>query len=41
MILDAESDMTVIGEAEDGRSAVDIVRAAASRRRLMDIRMPR
>ena len=40
VILDAEPDMQVVGEAPDGRSAVDVV----SRRRpdvcLMDIRMP-
>jgi DNA-binding NarL/FixJ family response regulator/class 3 adenylate cyclase len=40
VILDAEPDITVVGEAEDGRAAVDVV----TRRRpdvvLMDIRMP-
>lgn len=40
VILDAEPDMQVVGEAPDGRSAIDVV----SRRRpdvcLMDIRMP-
>ncbi|MDQ3632163.1 MAG: response regulator transcription factor [Actinomycetota bacterium] len=40
VILDAEPDIRVVGEAPDGRSAVDVV----SRRRpdvcLMDIRMP-
>ncbi len=40
VILDAEPDITVVGEASDGRSAVDVV----TRRRpdvvLMDIRMP-
>ncbi|WP_367401268.1 response regulator [Paraconexibacter antarcticus] len=40
VILDAEADMTVVGEAGDGRAAVDVV----ARRRpdvvLMDIRVP-
>jgi DNA-binding NarL/FixJ family response regulator/class 3 adenylate cyclase len=40
VILDAEPDITVVGEASDGRTAVDVV----ARRRpdvvLMDIRMP-
>jgi len=40
VILDAEPDITVVGEAEDGRGAIDVV----TRRRpdvvLMDIRMP-
>jgi DNA-binding NarL/FixJ family response regulator/class 3 adenylate cyclase len=40
VILDAEADLTVIGEAEDGRSAVDIVRRRRPDVALMDIRMP-
>ncbi len=40
VILDAEPDLTVIGEAEDGRSAVDLVRRRRPDVALMDIRMP-
>ncbi|MBA3842763.1 MAG: response regulator transcription factor [Actinobacteria bacterium] len=40
MILDAESEMEVIGEAADGREAVDQVRALRPDVVLMDIRMP-
>jgi DNA-binding NarL/FixJ family response regulator len=40
MILDAESEMEVIGEASDGREAVDQVRALRPDVVLMDIRMP-
>ncbi len=42
MVLDAEPDMAVVGEAEDGRAAVDLV-CGGTRVDvvLMDIRMPR
>jgi DNA-binding NarL/FixJ family response regulator len=41
MILEAEPDITVIGEAGDGRQALDQVRALQPDVVLMDIRMPR
>jgi DNA-binding NarL/FixJ family response regulator/class 3 adenylate cyclase len=40
VILEAEPDMTVIGEAEDGRTALDVVRRRRPDVVLMDIRMP-
>jgi DNA-binding NarL/FixJ family response regulator/class 3 adenylate cyclase len=40
VILDAEPDMTVVGEASDGRSALDLVRRTRPAVVLMDIRMP-
>jgi DNA-binding NarL/FixJ family response regulator len=40
MILDAEAEMEVIGEASDGRDAVDQVRSLRPDVVLMDIRMP-
>ena len=40
MILDAEPDMEVVGEAADGREAIDQVRALRPEVVLMDIRMP-
>ena len=40
VILDAEPDMTVVGEAADGRSAIDVVRRRRPDVVLMDIRMP-
>ena len=40
MILDAESDVEVVGEASDGREAIDQVRALRPDVVLMDIRMP-
>jgi DNA-binding NarL/FixJ family response regulator len=40
MILDAEPDLDVVGEAVDGREAVDKARAAKPDVILMDIRMP-
>lgn len=41
MILEAESDITVVGEAVDGRDAVDMVERAKPDVVLMDVRMPR
>jgi DNA-binding NarL/FixJ family response regulator len=40
IILDAEPDITVIGEAGDGRAALDVVRRREPDVVLMDIRMP-
>jgi DNA-binding NarL/FixJ family response regulator len=40
MILDAEPDLDVVGEAVDGREAVDKARSAKPDVILMDIRMP-
>jgi DNA-binding NarL/FixJ family response regulator len=40
MILDAEPEMEVVGEASDGREAVEQVRVLAPDVVLMDIRMP-
>lgn len=40
VILEAEADITVVGEAADGRSAVDVVRRRRPDLVLMDIRMP-
>jgi DNA-binding NarL/FixJ family response regulator/class 3 adenylate cyclase len=39
-ILEAEPDITVVGEAPDGRSAIDVVRRRRPDVVLMDIRMP-
>jgi DNA-binding NarL/FixJ family response regulator len=40
MILDAEDDLTIIGEATDGAQAVDLARRLKPDVVLMDIRMP-
>ena len=40
-LLDAEADITVVGEAADGREAVERARGAAADVVLMDVRMPR
>jgi DNA-binding NarL/FixJ family response regulator len=41
MVLDAQADMTVVGEAGDGLAALDAIAATAPDVVLMDIRMPR
>ena len=40
MILDAEADLEVVGEAENGREAVELAAELAPDVILMDIRMP-
>lgn len=40
MILEAEDDLVVVGEAGDGRGAVDLVRSTSPEVVLMDVRMP-
>jgi DNA-binding NarL/FixJ family response regulator len=40
MILDAHDDLQVVGEAVDGRDAVEIVRATAPDVLLLDVQMP-
>ena len=40
MILDAESDVEVVGEASDGREAIEAVTRVTPDVILMDIRMP-
>ncbi len=41
MVLDAQADMEVVGEAGDGRAALDGLATTAADLVLMDIRMPR
>lgn len=41
MILEAETDITVVGEADDGAEAVEMVRRSHPDVVVMDIRMPR
>jgi len=41
VLLETQSDITVVGEAVDGQEAVDLARAHAPDIVLMDIRMPR
>ncbi|HEY2551162.1 MAG TPA: response regulator transcription factor [Streptosporangiaceae bacterium] len=41
MVLDAQPDMQVVGEAGDGQAAVDLVRRLACDIVIMDARMPR
>ncbi|HET9899000.1 MAG TPA: response regulator transcription factor [Streptosporangiaceae bacterium] len=41
MVLDAQSDMTVIGEAGDGLAAVEALRRTPADVVVMDVRMPR
>ena len=40
MILDAEADITIVGEAADGAEAVDVVARTRPDVVLMDVRMP-
>ena len=40
LLLDAEEDMTIIGEADDGRAAIDLVRKLSPDVVVMDITMP-
>jgi DNA-binding NarL/FixJ family response regulator len=40
LLIDAAPDLTVVGEANDGRQAVDVVRSTRADIVLMDIRMP-
>jgi DNA-binding NarL/FixJ family response regulator len=40
MLVDSQADVEVVGEASDGREAIDVVRAAKPDVVLMDIRMP-
>lgn len=40
MILESEADITVVGEAGDGREAIEVVARSAPHVVLMDVRMP-
>jgi DNA-binding NarL/FixJ family response regulator len=40
MILDAQPDMVVVGEAANGQAAIDLLRSVAADVVLMDVRMP-
>ncbi|MEQ1873659.1 MAG: response regulator transcription factor [Ilumatobacteraceae bacterium] len=40
MILESEPDITVVGEAADGREAIDVVKRSSPHVVLMDVRMP-
>jgi DNA-binding NarL/FixJ family response regulator len=41
MVLDAQPDMDVVGEASDGAAAVNLLRATSADVVVMDVRMPR
>jgi DNA-binding NarL/FixJ family response regulator len=41
MVLDAQTGIEVVGEAADGRGAIDVLRSTAADVVLMDVRMPR
>jgi DNA-binding NarL/FixJ family response regulator len=41
MVIDSQPDMTVVGEAEDGREALERLAVTAADVVLMDVRMPR
>ena len=41
MVIDSQPDMTVVGEAEDGREALERLAVTTADTVLMDVRMPR
>jgi DNA-binding NarL/FixJ family response regulator len=41
MVLDAQADMSVVGEAADGEAALSLLRGVAADVAVMDVRMPR